>query len=1203
MKTMKTIYSFLFTFCFALAFIVLVPRNATAQFSTLTNETRVNTTTAGDQNCYWWSVRTIAVQPDGGYIIVWIDAGGNDGQGNGIYGQLFNASGAKVGSEFLVNTTTTGDQYSPSVAVAPDGSFIVAWEGPGTSIDVFAQRFTKNGVKTGPEFLLNTGVNGNQRYPELQYYLDGTFLAAFVDASGGQTVLQRFDANGRTIGQETRVTSASGAVVMDHLCVRPDNSVLITWTTSAEVYGQLFDSNLNPIGTQKQLNTYTTGTQEYCNGAVDANGNFVVVWESAGEDGSGNGIYGRRYDKNFNPLSGEFAITTNKTNDQFEPQIAMEPGGRFIIAWSDNNNRDGGGSAGGNSGTSIWFREFDVNGNAVGSETMVNQSVTGYQAYPVIDINASGRFVISWEGNGTQAGQIDSYGIFARAYQLSQTGTTAISVSPSAVTASDLVTVTMTLTAPLITPNVYPNSLAVSGTNGVFATLVSGPTPSSAIVSIVPVTFSWTYKVTAKDKSGQLTFSGNAHSGGGAIFPYAISNSITVTPSVYISDLTGPNLIDDSNNPTSGPQVFTIGAKVTNLSLNTLTNVKINLGDGVTGGTFPITTMALTQTNNTYHGSFALVPMAGSGDCIRSLTDLGPARALIAGGIDFNGDGVVNGSDDGTLSNGKKVIDGRVDVNLDGIVNASDDLSRPAGVFDGYREPSIIDGYVDSDGNGIINASDNATYGGETKNIYWQVRYDVVDAFGKPTFGDCNDFTDDLRYNWVLWATCKEAGVDRTSVTNEFAKVRCELSASANKITPTGNPTGYISGGPPHVLGGLVDINSDNQITSADDGTYYGKTVIDGKVDMNGSGTITTADDGYLNGFPVIDGLIDVNGNGSISIADDAILVQPGMTFTVTVHNATFGNVGNGFDENRDNLSDFDIWYQPIGKTNWPAASFRLVDIQTDVTGSGGSNPLNGITTHYDNEPYLSRLIGDVSGAFIATYTYTFVVVNPGNGFLTPYQEAASGNDNEKYNGDYGSGVNILTWYDVPLPLTGLGVSARLNGSTAVVDWKTESELNSDYFIIERSIDNANFAAIGNKIKAAGNSSTRKNYQLSDDISSLRQYDKVYYRVKQVDIDNKSTYSSVVLVKLNKSATFTTMPNPFLSSIAVNFNSTTTTIVTLNLMNSAGLTIRTFNQPVEKGVNQIALNDLDRLSAGMYLLEVIDKSTGSRISQKLIKNN
>src|SRR6266487_3766536 len=103
MKTMKTIYSFLFTFCFALAFIVLVPGNATAQFSTLTNETRVNTTTSGDQYGYWWSVRTVAVQPQGGYVIVWIDAAGNDGHGKGIYGQLFYASALHLASEFLLS--------------------------------------------------------------------------------------------------------------------------------------------------------------------------------------------------------------------------------------------------------------------------------------------------------------------------------------------------------------------------------------------------------------------------------------------------------------------------------------------------------------------------------------------------------------------------------------------------------------------------------------------------------------------------------------------------------------------------------------------------------------------------------------------------------------------------------------------------------------------------------------------------------------------------------------------------------------------------------------------------------------------------------------------------------------------------------------------------------------------------------------------
>ena len=1009
-----------------LLFLGCLPSVVYAQFTTLTNETRVNTTVAGEQWGYWWSVRTLAVQPDGGYIIVWIDLNALDGNAEGIFGQRFDASGAKIGGEFQVNTTFSGKQYSPAIAVAPDGSFIVAWEGPGSSIDVFAQRFTKDGVKVRGEFLLNTTVNGNQKYPELQFYSDGTWVAGFVD--GAQTVLQRFDIDDRTIGQETRISSGTGDVVLDGLCVRPDSSVLLTWTSGEDVYGQFFDPTLQPIGSQTRLNTYITGLQEYSIPRVYGDGSFVVVWESDGQDGSGMGIYGRRFDKNFNPLGGEFTITTNTTNNQFEPQVAVEPSGRFIVTWSDNNNRDGGGgsSALSGSGASVWMREFDANGNPVGVETMVNQSTAGYQAYPVIDMNASGRFVIDFEGNGTQTGQVDSYGIFARAYQLSQTGTTTISVTPTATVASDLVTVTMTLTSPSNITNVVPNPLSVSGTNGVFANLVSGPTPTSATVGLTPVTFTWTYRVTAQDDPGVLTFGGNARNSSGVIFPYATTNSITVRPSLFLSDLTAPNLVNDSNNPDSGPQVFTIGAKLTNAGLNTLTDVELYLGDGVTPGVFPVTTMTLAQTNNTYQGSFALQPMAGAADCIRPMISLKPSKTVIAGGIDFDGNGVINALDNGTLSNGKQVINGRIDVNLDGVVNASDNIPLPSGVFYGYREPAIIGGYIDSNRDGVINASDIGTYGGETCNVYWQVRYQVKDAFGQPTFGTCGDLVDDLRYRWVVWGVGKDAGgVTRTDVVNEFAKVRCELSAAANKITPS--PNGYISGGPPRVIAGLVDINSDGTVNTSDNGTYFGKPVIAGKIDMNNSGTITAADNGLLNSFNIIAGMVDVNNSGTITAADDGILLQTGQTFTITVNNATFGTVGNGYDENRDNLWDLDMWHQPVGNTNWPTGSFRLIDIQSDVTGSGGSNPLNGITTHYNNEPYLSRLIGNLSGTFNATYTYTFLAMASGNSFITPYQEAASGTNNIKYNGDFGSGVNVLTGLPgLLLSKTGTPLSARI---------------------------------------------------------------------------------------------------------------------------------------------------------------------------------
>jgi hypothetical protein len=1181
MKTMRKFFSFILNIRIAFAFFSLIPFTTTAQFSSLTNETLVNTSTAGDQYGYWWSVRTVAVQPDGGYIVVWIDVNGLDGSQEGIFGQRFNASGAKVGSQFQVNTTTSGQQYSPAIAVAPDGSFIVAWEGPGSSIDVFAQRFTKDAVKVEGEFLLNTTLNGSQRYPEMQYFSDGTLVAGFVD--GAQTVLQKFDASARTIGLETRISSGTGDVVIDGLTVRPDNSIILTWTSGADVYAQLFDNNLQALGTAKRINTYTTGTQEYALARSDGDGNFVIVWESDGQDGSGMGIYGRRYDKNFNPLSGEFAITTNTTNNQFEPQVAVEPGGRFIITWSDNNNRDGGGGT----NESVWMREFAANGTAVGVETRVNQSITGYQAYPVIDINASGRFVISWEGNGTQAGQIDSYGLFARAYQFSQTGTTSVTVSPASAIAGDIVTVTMTLTAPSSITNVTPNLLSPFGTNEVFATLVSGPSPASATVGTSPVNFTWTYRVTANEAAGVLSFGGNAHSDGVAIFPFAQSTNVSVSPSIYLTDLTAPNLVNDANDPNSGPKVFTIGTRITNGGLTTLTNTNIYLGNGVTAGVFPVTTMVLAQTNNTYQGNFALTPLAGVSDCTRPIGTLGAAKKLINGSVDFNADGVVNSSDDGVLSNGKTVIDGRIDVNSSGSITATDDYTRPPGTFTGYREPAIIDGYVDWNNDGTINASDNGTYGGGTTIVYWQVRYAVVDASGQPTFGDCGDFGDDLRYKWNVWATGHDGTANRNDLINEFAKVRCELSAAANKIVP--NPGGFISSGTPRIIGGMVDLNQSGTITTADDGVFYGKTVIDGKLDMNNSGTITTADDGTINiHFPVRDGFIDYNNDGVINASDDGIIVLPGETVSITFNNATFGLVVGGFDENRDNAFDYDMWHQPVGSTDWWAASFRLINIESYVTGLGGSNPLDGITTYYNNEPYLSRLIGDVGGTFNITYTYTFQVMNHINSYLTPYQEAASGTNNEKYNNDFPTvGIRIASIPNLVLPVTGLTATAKLNQSISTVQWKTETELNSDYFVVERSIDGLTYLPIYTN-KASVNSTSDRNYSYNDNVSSIQQQ-TIYYRIKQVDTDGKMYYSNVTSVKTKKQVAVEVWPNPFVSSVFVTINSSVNEKATMSLYDVQGKLINTNTSMLMAGINKIELNSLDHLPMGIYNLRIVSK--------------
>ncbi|MGB5636523.1 MAG: hypothetical protein WBM86_27600, partial [Waterburya sp.] len=86
---------------------------------------------------------------DGDFIITW-SSYGQDGDGNGVFAQRYNADGSPSGSEFQVNTYTTGSQNDPAVAVDGDGDFVITWSGIGQDGDgngeVFAQRYSVDGV-------------------------------------------------------------------------------------------------------------------------------------------------------------------------------------------------------------------------------------------------------------------------------------------------------------------------------------------------------------------------------------------------------------------------------------------------------------------------------------------------------------------------------------------------------------------------------------------------------------------------------------------------------------------------------------------------------------------------------------------------------------------------------------------------------------------------------------------------------------------------------------------------------------------------------------------------------------------------------------------------------------------------------------------------------------------------------------------------
>ena len=88
-----------------------------------------------------------------------------------------------------------------------------------------------------------------------------------------------------------------------------------------------------PLGPEFRVNTHTTSFQWFPAVTSDSTGNFVVVWHSYFQDGSGTGVFGQRYAGTGTPVGPEFRINTLTTIGGFLPSVVADPSGNFVVAW------------------------------------------------------------------------------------------------------------------------------------------------------------------------------------------------------------------------------------------------------------------------------------------------------------------------------------------------------------------------------------------------------------------------------------------------------------------------------------------------------------------------------------------------------------------------------------------------------------------------------------------------------------------------------------------------------------------------------------------------------------------------------------------------------------------------------------------------------------------------------------------------------
>ena len=200
----------------------------------------------------------------------------------------------------------------------------------------------------------------------------------------------------------------------------------------------------------------------------------------------------------------------------------------------------------------------------------------------------------------------------------------------------------------------------------------------------------------------------------------------------------------------------------------------------------------------------------------------------------------------------------------------------------------------------------------------------------------------------------------------------------------------------------------------------------------------------------------------------------------------------------------------------------------------------------------------------------------------------------------FGSGRFKLLFKPEPLPTRILSFSARKVNRTSELSWSTASELNNEYFEIQRSADGVTFVNIGT-VKGSGTSVTTSQYTFIDD-KPLKSDN--FYRFKPVDKSTANTVSNIVSVKFgglsfDKESQVTIFPNPAINDLNIRFSSSFTSAVDIRIIDSSGRLVksqRVYN--VSSGT--LIKQDIRSLSASVYIIEI---TNGKKIisRSKLIK--
>jgi hypothetical protein len=351
----------------------------------------------------------------GRFWVVWLDSIGQFAEFDRVRARSVSALGELGPILDLVDTSDI--PFTPALfprivpTDEPKGDFFLFYSRYSSDglVRVYGQRVSPSGVLVGelfaaspppPAAALGTAVS---RKPQGGFFLLTALWRCVVCQN------TRFDLNVRVLGVDgkpetpnvplQRGRGTGGVQGARSLTVDGQGNAVAVWggiddrdiRDSSDVYGRRFSSSGQPIGSRFRVNTTIRGTQAGPSVAADEDGDFVVVWQNRFPGGLLRSIFGQRFSKTGKKVGPEFRVNEERIEKDFQPLVAMDREGNFVVVWQSFSNSPDRAQCG-----QVRLRLYRRDGTPTGPEFPAAPGYAACGDAPKVAFGPDGVFAVVW---------------------------------------------------------------------------------------------------------------------------------------------------------------------------------------------------------------------------------------------------------------------------------------------------------------------------------------------------------------------------------------------------------------------------------------------------------------------------------------------------------------------------------------------------------------------------------------------------------------------------------------------------------------------------------------------------------------------------------------------------------------------------------------------------------------------------------------